>query len=69
MAGSLKEPGPDPFKGSGAKRDGGAHTGTPPHSDVQDVGPYQASGPFSAKEFTRKSMKARTLGWVNRPGG
>ena len=26
-------------------------------------------GPLSAKALTRKSMKARTLGWVKRPGG
>ncbi len=25
---------------------------------------YQVSGPFSAKASTKKSMKARTLGWV-----
>ena len=30
---------------------------------------YQSEGPFSAKALTRKSIKARTLGWVNRPGG
>lgn len=30
---------------------------------------HHVSGPFVAKACTRKSMKARTLGWVNRPGG
>ncbi len=30
---------------------------------------YQMFGPLSAKAWTRKSMKARTFGWVKRPGG
>lgn len=30
---------------------------------------YQLFGPFSAKTWTRKSMNARTFGWVKRPGG
>ena len=30
---------------------------------------HQPSQSFSAKVCARKSMKARTLGWVNRPGG
>lgn len=30
---------------------------------------YQVSGPFAAKLWTRKSMNARTFGWVKRPGG
>ena len=33
------------------------------------VNSYQSEGPFSAKAWTRKSMKARTLGCVKRPGG
>ena len=30
---------------------------------------YQSVGPFSANEWTRKSMNARTFGCVKRPGG
>ena len=32
-------------------------------------GAYQSIGPLSPNCCTRKSMKARTLGWVKRPGG
>jgi OOP family OmpA-OmpF porin len=35
-----------------------------------DGGPsYQSDGPLSRNCSTRKSMKDRTLGWMNRPGG
>jgi hypothetical protein len=30
---------------------------------------YQSDGPLSRNCSTRKSMKDRTLGWMNRPGG
>ena len=42
---------------------------TPRPAEPGRGGPHQLSGPLSAKARTRKSMNARTLGWVNRPGG
>ena len=62
-------------RGPREKQKGRSRAGLDPQLTARDGKPrrgevdHQASGPLSAKVCARKSMKARTLGWVNRPGG